>query len=75
MIFLDETDVTTNMVRRYGRGPRDKRVRGYWKAAVLSVQVAAADRGWNYGMLHGILEKGTVKAMWQRWRCGDIQPG
>ena len=29
LIFLDETGVTTNMVRRYGRGPRGKRVRGY----------------------------------------------
>lgn len=29
LIFLDETGVTTNMVRRYGRGLRGKRVRGY----------------------------------------------
>ncbi len=29
LIFLDETGVTTNMVRRYGRSPRGKRVRGY----------------------------------------------
>lgn len=29
LIFLDETGVTTNMVRRYGRAPRDQRVKGY----------------------------------------------
>ncbi len=29
LILLDETGVTTNMVRRYGRGPRGERVRGY----------------------------------------------
>jgi hypothetical protein len=29
LIFLDETGVTTNMVRRYGRAPRGKRVVGY----------------------------------------------
>lgn len=29
LIFLDETGVTTNMVRRYGRALRGKRVRGY----------------------------------------------
>ncbi|MDR6790359.1 transposase [Sphingomonas sp. BE138] len=29
LIFLDETGVTTNMVRRYGRSPRGKRVRGH----------------------------------------------
>jgi len=29
LIFLDETGVTTNMVRRYGRAPRGQRVRGY----------------------------------------------
>jgi transposase len=29
LIFLDETGVTTNMVRRYGRAPRGRRVRGY----------------------------------------------
>ena len=29
LIFLDETGVTTNMVRRYARGPRGQRVKGY----------------------------------------------
>lgn len=29
LIFLDETGVTTNMVRRYGRAPRGQRVKGY----------------------------------------------
>lgn len=32
LISLDETGVTANMVRRYGRGPRSKRVRGYTPA-------------------------------------------
>ncbi len=29
LVFLDETWVTTNMARRYGRGPRGQRVIGY----------------------------------------------
>jgi transposase len=28
LVFIDETGTTTNMTRRYGRGPRDKRVIG-----------------------------------------------
>ena len=40
LIFLDETSVTTNMVRRYGRSPRGTRVRGYapaghWKVTTF----------------------------------------
>ncbi|MEH3037922.1 MAG: IS630 family transposase [Sphingomonas adhaesiva] len=40
LIFLDETGVTTNMVRRYGRAPRGERVRGYapaghWKVTTF----------------------------------------
>ncbi len=46
LIFLDETGVTTNMVRRYGRGPRGKQVRGYapaghWKVTTF---LAGLDR-------------------------------
>lgn len=29
LIFIDETGVTTNMTRRYGRAPRGQRVKGY----------------------------------------------
>lgn len=40
LIFLDETGVTTNMVRRYGRAPRGQRVRGHapaghWKVTTF----------------------------------------
>ena len=40
LIFLDETGVTTNMVRRWGRAPRGQRVRGYapaghWKVTTF----------------------------------------
>lgn len=42
-IFLDETGVTTNMVRRYGRGPRGKRVRGYAPAGHRRVTTFLAD--------------------------------
>jgi transposase len=46
LIFLDETGVTTNMVRRYGRAPRGQRVRGYapaghWKVTTF---LAGLDR-------------------------------
>lgn len=47
LIFLDETGVTTNMVRRWGRAPKGKRVRGYapgghWKVTTF---LAGLDRG------------------------------
>lgn len=46
LIFLDETGVTTNMVRRWGRAPKGKRVRGYapgghWKVTTF---LAGLDR-------------------------------
>lgn len=46
LIFLDETGVTTNMVRRYGRSPRGKRVRGYapaghWKVTTFLAGLAS----------------------------------
>ena len=46
LIFLDETGVTTNMVRRYGRAPRGKRVRGYapaghWKVTTFLAGLAS----------------------------------
>ena len=45
LIFLDETGVTTSMVRRYGRAPRGKRVRGYapaghWKITTFLAGLA-----------------------------------
>lgn len=45
LIFLDETGVTTNMVRRYGRAPRGTRVRGYapaghWKITTFLAGLA-----------------------------------
>lgn len=56
LIFLDETGVTTNMVRHYGRSPRGKRVRGYapaghWKIttflAGLSSEGIVAPSSWT----------------------------
>ena len=46
LIFLDETGVTTNMVRRHGRSPRVTRVHGYasaghWKVTTF---LAGLDR-------------------------------
>jgi len=46
LIFLDETGVTTNMARRYGRAPKGRRVRGYapgghWK---ITTFLAGLDR-------------------------------
>ena len=40
LIFLDETGVMTNMIRRYARRPRDQRVKGYapaghWKVTTF----------------------------------------
>lgn len=40
LVFLSETGVTTNMVRRYGRAPRGQRARGYapaghWKVTTF----------------------------------------
>ncbi|WP_431869645.1 IS630 family transposase [Allosphingosinicella sp.] len=45
LIFLDETGVTTHMIRRYGRAPRGQRVRGYapaghWKITTFIAGLA-----------------------------------
>ena len=45
LIFIDETGVTTNMVRRYGWGPKGKRIRGYtpgghWKITTFVAGLA-----------------------------------
>jgi transposase len=45
LIFIDETGVTTNMVRRYGRAPRGQRVKGYapnghWKVTTFVAGLA-----------------------------------
>jgi transposase len=51
LVFIDETGVTTNMIRRYGRAPKGKRLvdktpHGHWKittcvAALTSAGIAA----------------------------------
>jgi len=46
LIFLDETGVTTNMVRRWGRAPKGRRVKGFapaghWK---ITTFLAGLDR-------------------------------
>ncbi len=46
LIFLDETGVTTNMIRRHARGPRGQRVKGYaphghWKITTFIAGLAS----------------------------------
>ncbi len=47
LIFLDETGVTTNMIRRYGRAPRGQRVKGFapaghWKVTTFLAGLASS---------------------------------
>ena len=47
LVFIDETAVSTNMVRLYGRGPRGERViddvpQGTWKTITACLSVLAA---------------------------------
>ena len=81
LVFVDETGAATNMARRYGRGPRGKRVdgpvpHGHWKTTTFVGGLTS--RGFiapyvTDGAMNGTLFKAWVEQMLApALRPGDI---
>ncbi len=79
LIFLDESGVTTEMTRRYGRGLRGERVRegtpgGRWRT--LTVLGAIRASGWVATMTIEAATDGEIfLAYLQQVLCPQLQPG
>ena len=79
LIFLDESGVTTEMTRRYGRGPGGERVRegtpgGHWRT--LTVLGAIRLSGWVATMTIEAATDGEIfLAYVEQVLCPQLQPG
>jgi transposase len=79
LIFLDESGVTTEMTRRYGRGPRGERVRegtpgGHWRT--LTVLGAIRLSGWVATMTIEAATDGEIfLAYVEQVLCPQLQSG
>ena len=79
LIFLDESGVTTDMTRRYGRGSRGARVReatpgGHWRT--LTVLGAIRASGWVATMTVEAATDGDVFLTYlDQVLCPALQPG
>lgn len=79
LIFLDESGVTTEMTRRYGRARRGERVRegtpgGHWRT--LTVLGAVRSSGWVAAMTIEAATDGDVfLAYLEHGLCPQLQPG
>jgi transposase len=79
LIFLDESGVTTEMTRRYGRAPRGARVRegtpaGHWRT--LTVLGAIRQSGWVATMTIEAATDGEIfQAYLEQVLCPQLQPG
>ena len=78
-VFLDEFGATTDMARRYARGPRGERVvcktpRGHWK--VLSTIAAMTVNGiLGYGAFDGATDTATFLAFLREGLVPQLLPG
>jgi transposase len=79
LVFLDEFGATTDMARRYARGPRGERVvcktpRGHWK--VLSTIAAMTVSGMlGYGTFDGATDTETFLAFLREGLVPRLLPG
>jgi transposase len=79
LVFLDEFGATTDMARRYARGPRGERVvcktpRGHWK--VLSTVAAMTVGGMlGYGSFDGATDTETFLAFLREGLVPHLLPG
>ena len=78
LIFLDETGVTTNMVRRWGPTPRGQRVRGYAPAGLWKVTtfLAGLDRDGIVALCRRSAdEPGIFTQYIRQYLVPELQPG
>ena len=79
LIFLDESGVTTEMTRRYGRARRGERVRegtpgGHWRT--LTVLGAIRSSGWVAAMTIEAATDGDIfRAYLEQVLCPQLGPG
>lgn len=79
MIFLDESGVTTEMTRRYGRAPGGERVgegtpAGHWRT--LTMLGAVRWSGWVATMtIEAATDGEIILAYLQQLLCPQLQPG
>ena len=79
LVFIDETGVTTNMIRRYGRAPKgqrlvDKTPHGHWKiitliAALTATGIAAP------GAIDGAMNSELLAAWTKQILVPALKPG
>lgn len=75
LIFLDESGVTTDMIRRYGRAQRGQRIRevtprGHWRT--LTMLGAISSEGWQATMTIAAPTYGEV--FWRTCTKCSAQP-
>ena len=79
LVFLDEFGASTNMTRRYARGPRGKRVvckspHGHWK--ILSTIAAMTVNGMlGYGSFDGATDTETFLTFVRDGLVPNLKPG
>ncbi len=79
LIFLDESGVTTEMTRRYGRAPRGERVRegapaGHWRT--LTILGAIGYSGWRATMtIEAATDADVFLAYLEQVLCPRLRPG
>lgn len=79
LIFLDESGVTTEMTRRYGRAQRGERVgeaapAGHWRT--LTVLGAVSVSGWVASMsIESSTDADVFKAYLEQVLCPQLKPG
>jgi transposase len=79
LVFVDESGVTTEMTRRYGRGPRGERVRegvpaGRWRT--LTVLGAVSTSGWVATMsVEAATDRDVFLAYLEHVLCPQLKPG
>ena len=79
LVFLDESGVTTDMTRRYGRAPRGRRVNeatpgGHWRT--VTMLGAISSQGWQATMTIAAPTDGEVfLAFLHEVLCPTLRPG